>query len=332
MGMRGAGFVALLLAAAVAAAQEAPREVQVPPLGCSVAVPFGWKVDQAATGMVARDAQDNGFMVTREPFLHDPDTFAATWKALLGAARNDARVERAKAGSRDAWHATWSVGERRIEVWRLYAPESEMLYNISFSAAKGFDLKPLVDTTLKSFKCAAAKPELKFQPNGETVSPRIQIRIPEGFEKEELGMGFMLGGGISGGFVKVLPGYEPPHVAARLRFQGRDAGTTYITEDGQQVPGNDVEKIIDMAWSRDSREFAQILKKPRSKETTFSGIKGCAMEASVLAKSGLPLRWMAFVGKHKQDVVQVVVVADEREVRLCKDLLKQVCSNLVVAR
>ena len=56
------------------------------------------------------------------------------------------------------------------------------------------------------------------------------------------------------------------------------------------------------------------------------------MEASVVAKSGLPQRWMGFVGRYKQDVVAVVVIVDEREARLHKDYLKQVCSNLVIAK
>ena len=41
---------------------------------------------------------------------------------------------------------------------------------------------------------------------------------------------------------------------------------------------------------------------------------------------------MGFVGKYKQDVVGVVVLVDEREARLYKDYLKQVCSNIEIAK
>lgn len=330
--MRGTGFLALLLGAAVAAAQDAPREFQVRPLGFSVAVPAGWTGEQGATGLAARDATGNGFVVTREPFLHDAETFAATWRAQLGAGMLDTKVERTKACGRDAWRAAWAAGDRQIEVWRVHAPECEMLYNFSFSGAKGFDLKPLVDPTLKSFKCMPAKPELKFQPNAESVTTRIGLKLPEGYAKEDIVEAFQLGGGILGGFVRTLKGYDPPHVAGRIRFQGREAGTTYITEDRQEVLGSDVEKLLELVWRDDQKEFGQVAKKPKAKDATFNGIKGSAMEACVLGKNGMPQRWMGFVGKFKQDVVEVIVIVDEREARLHKDYLKQVCSNLVIAK
>src|SRR5262245_20307780 len=109
--------------AAVAAAQEPPREFQVRPLGFTVAVPAGWAGEQGASGLVARDANQNGFIVTREPFLHDPETFATTWVGQLRGAKLDTTVERTKANGRDAWRAAWTAGDRRIEVWRVHAPE-----------------------------------------------------------------------------------------------------------------------------------------------------------------------------------------------------------------
>lgn len=329
--MRGTGF-AVLLCAAFAAAQEGPREFQVRPLGFSVAVPVEWTAEQGTTGMVARDPKDNGFLVTREPFLHDEDTFAAAWRAQLSAAKVDALVERTKAGGREAWHAAWTAGDRRIEVWRVYVPESEMLYNFSFSAAAGFDLKPLADATLKSFKCAPAKAELKFQPNAESVSPRIGIRLPEGYEKEPPAMGPELGGGIMGGFVKTLKGYDPPHVAGRIRFRGLEAGVTYGLPNGRELLSSDTEKVIDYVWQEDQPEFAPATRKPKTKDMTCSGFKGSMMDGPVVGKDGLPRRWMAFVGKYKQDVVEIIILVDAREARLHKDLLKQVCSNLVIAK
>jgi len=331
--MRGTGTVAmaLLLGAATAAAQDAPRDFQVRPLGFSVAVPAGWDGGQGATGLVAQDASHNGFVVTREPFFHDPDMFAAAWRTQLGAAKIDAMVERTKAAGHEVWFASWKKDDRQIDVWRVYVPECEMLYNFSFSGAPGFDLKSLADATLKSFKCTAPKPELKFQPNPESVTTRIGIRLPEGYAKEQ-NEGFQLGGGISGGFVKTLPGYDPPHIAGRIRFHGMPADAVMPTSDRQLIPCNNTEKILDVVWSEDQSRFGQVAKKPRAKGATFSGLKGDWMEATVIAKSGLPQRWMGFVGRYKQDVVALVVLVDEREARLHKDYLKQVCSNITIAK
>ena len=329
--MRGTGFL-LALIVGTAAAQETPREFQVRPLSFSVAVPAGWTGDQGSAGLVARDAAQNGFIVTREPFLHDADAFAAAWQAQLGAGKIDAKVERTKACGREAWRAAWAAGDRQIEVWRVYVPDCEMLYNISFSGAPGFDLKAVVDPTLKSFKCTAPKAELKFQRSSESVTTRIGIKLPEEYVKEEGPEGFRLGGGIEGGYVKRLSGYEPPRVAGRIRFRGLEAGAMYPSPDGQGVMGGDVEKLVEYAWQEDEKEFAPAAKRPKPKDAAFGGLKGSAMEACVVGKDGLPQRWMAFVGKFKQDVVAIVVVVDEREARLHKDYLKQVCSNLVIAK
>lgn len=326
------GTAAFLLWAAVAAAQDAPREFHARPLGFSVAVPAGWTAAQDATGMAARDAAGNGFVITREPFLHDPETFATVWVAKLRDARIDTKVEPAKAAGREAWRAAWTAGDRQIEVWRVHVPEHEMLYNFSFSGAAGFDLKALVDATLKSFKCPPPKTDLKFQENAESVTTRISIRLPEGYEKQDVAEGLQLGGGIMGGYVKTLKGYDPPHVAGRIRFHGMPADAAMPTSDRQMIPCSDVEKVLDAAWREDQGEFGQVAKKPKAKDATFSGIKGSAMEASVLTKGGLPQRWMGFVGRYKQDVVALVVIVDEREARLHKDYLKQVCSNFVIAR
>jgi hypothetical protein len=323
----------LLLPVVLAAAQEeAAREYVVRPLDFSVAVPAGWKAEQGPTGMVASDAQQNGFIVSREPFLHDPETFAEAWRAQLAAGKIDAKVERAKAGGRDAWRAVWTADKRQIEVWRIHVPDLEMLYNVSFSGAAGFDLATVAEATLKSLKWAPPKAELKFQQKSESVTTRIQIRLPEGYEKEMDLEGFSLGGGISGGFVKKLPGYEPPRVAGRIRFRGREAGVTYITEDGREIPGGNTEKVLEEAWRGDEGEFARVLKKPKAKDTTLAGMKGCAMEATIIGKDGLPRRWLGFCGKYKQDVVELILFVDDREARLHKDLLKQVCSNFIVEK
>jgi hypothetical protein len=330
--MRGTGLLVLLLLGVAVAAEDEARDFQVRPLGFTVTVPAGWTGAQGPTGLVARDPKQNGFIITREPFLHDADTFAAAWRTQLAAAKIDALVERTKAAGHDAWYATWKADGRRIDVWRVYVPDCEMLYNFSFSATPDYDLKSLADATIKSFKCTAPKAELKFQSTAEAVTTRIGIHLPEGYEKDDQAFGVQLGGGISGDFVKKLPGYDPPHVAGRIRFQGMEAGGIFFTPDRKEIRTGDTEKMLDASWEGDVRTFAQVVKKPRSKGATYSGLKGDWMEASVIAKSGLPQRWMGFVGKYKQDVVEVIIVVDEREARLFGDYLKQVCSHIDIAK
>jgi hypothetical protein len=92
--MRGTGYLLAALLLGSAAADEGPREFQVRPLGFNVVVPAGWTGEQGKTGLVALDANRNGFVVTREPFLHDPETFAAAWRMQLSGEKIDAIVEK----------------------------------------------------------------------------------------------------------------------------------------------------------------------------------------------------------------------------------------------
>jgi hypothetical protein len=317
--------VAAFLLAGAAAAQEAPREFHVRHLGFSVAVPAGWTAGQGGTGMTARDAAGNGFVVTREPFLHDPETFATAWVTQLRDAKLDTKVERTKAAGREAWRASWTAGDRQIEVWRIHVPDGEMLYNFSFSGATGLDMKTLVEPTLKSFKCAPTKAEMKFQRATETVSTRVQIRLPEGYEKDSEGRsGFRE-------YAKALPGYDPPHAAGRIRLLGLPVGI-FDLPTGGTVNTNDPEATLEVFWAEAQGDFASCGKRPRPRDATFDGIKGTTIEVPVVGKDGFPRRWMAFCGKYKQDVALVIVIVDDREARLHKDYLKQVCSNLEVAK
>jgi len=324
--MRGTVLATLLLCGALAAGQEeGPREYEVRPLDFKVEVPGGWTADQGSTGMVARDGARNGFIVSREPFFYDDDRFAEVWEGELDKAGLDAKVERKRLSSRYVWRAEWTAGDRQIEVWRLHEPDIEMLYNFAFSAAKDFDLEPVVKDVLKSFKCTAEKPKLEFQRETHAATTRIQIRLPEGYYKDERMGGFRLGGGLSGSFVKILPGYDPPHVAGELRFRGLPAqALSYM--------GGNVEKLLEASWEEDAKKFASVLKKPRGRSATFSGVKGATLEVPVLGKDGKPRRWLGFCGKHKQDIIELILIVDEREVRLEDDLLKEIGSEFQVER
>ena len=83
------------------------------------------------------------------------------------------------------------------------------------------------------------------------------IRLPEGYEKQDLAEGFQLGGGIMGGYVKTLKGYDPPHIAGRIRFHGMPADAVMPTSDRQMIPCSDVEKVLDSAWRDDQKEFGK---------------------------------------------------------------------------
>ena len=51
----------------------------------------------------------------------------------------------------------------------------------------------------------------------------------------------------------------------------------------------------------------------------------------MLDKNGLPKRFLVFAGKAKQGLIVITVIVDEREARLYKDYLKQVCSQITFA-
>jgi hypothetical protein len=319
----------------VAAGQDLtfPRDpYRVRPLEFEVAVPEGWTADQDHTGMVARDRDRNGFQVSREPMLQDPRSFADAWAVQLVAGGKPAKVEAKKAGRYQAWRAAWrsdAAGGRAIEVWRVHVPEIEMLYSISFSAAPPFPLEPLVEAVLKSFRCVAEKAALRFQPTGETVTNRISIRLPEGYAKEPPRMGG-LGGGLSAGYVKTLGGYPQPHEAGRVQLRQVDPRFAYQTPDGGSVAGTDAAGLLRVAWGEAAGELGEVVKKPKAKAARYAGLKGDALEAEVLTKEGLPKVWYGFCGKHRQDMVLITILVDQRETRLHKDLFRDMLGQLEV--
>lgn len=320
--------VVLLLLLGVSAL-GAPNEVQARSLGCTVALPEGWTGEETATGLTAHDGAGNSLVIAREPLIHTTDAFGAAWEEKLGkTASIEARVERTKLGGREAWHSAWSAGGKQIEVWRIYVPECEMLYELSFTAAAGFDLKSIVDPALKSFKCTPPKEELVLQKQVASVSSRAQVRLPVGYEN-------VIDPGADGGgfreFAKYIPGYDPPHEAGRIKLLGLPVGRFELPSH-DFVDTGDPEATLDVFWTEVQKDFEPVKKKPRPKNATFSGLKGCATDIPVVGKDGLPRRWMAFCGRAKQDVVLVTILVDERDARLHKDYLKQVCSTLVVAK
>ncbi|MHC4956952.1 MAG: hypothetical protein ACYTGN_01155, partial [Planctomycetota bacterium] len=230
----GRSFVLLLLLAATAQAEWTLQPYKCRPLEFEIGVPGDWNSQQDHTGMVS-STRDAGFMVSREPFLHDEKTFPDVWAKALDAAKIATKVETAKVGRYAAWHASWKAAGRDIVVWRVYVPVNEMVYNFSFSAQPGVDLAGLAEAVLKAFKCTSTGPTLKFERKAESVATRVGIKPPVGYVKQEGGV--RLGGGLSGGFTKTLPGYAKPHQAGLLAFRAFDARITYALPDGGSVPG-----------------------------------------------------------------------------------------------
>jgi hypothetical protein len=309
--------LALLAPAALAdlAFREAPTACKA--LQCSVAVPQGWAVHQQPKALVVI-GERGGFKITWELFLREPADFMAAWQSELRLAGVNARVEPAKAGKHDAWRATWDAAGRRIEVYRVRVPETEMLYNVSFSGIKGDDLSPLVNGVLSSFACTAPKPELRFQKTAEAVSTRVSMRLPEGFAKSEE----------KGGFVQTVRGYKEPHEAGWIAYRDYDAGVTYGLPNGQAVGGGDVEKLAEISWEGARAEIGTATKKPRGKAARIAGGKGHVLEGPVLSKNGIPKRVVAFAFKLKQSTIVVVMALDERLLQLHKDFVKEMIANV----
>ena len=316
------GRIALLLAVLSglpARGQEAPVLQEKPyacrPLEFELKIPEGWQAEQDRTGIVVRDAR-MGFLVSREPFLHDESSFAAAWGRRLGDAGLDTRVVEGKAGSYVVYHAAWASDAengRSIQAWRVYVPDIEMIYNFSFSAPKGTELRPLVEPVLKSFRCTAPKPKLELTATPEPIGPRVTIRLPKGYTR--VPQGIRLGGGAQIGWVKKIDGYEEPHVAGTIGVRGAD-------------PRINLKSLVDGAWAQAQAEFGKIVKKPRTRSARYGILKGHGATASAVSKKGIPKRFFAFAGKVKQAVLVITFVVDEREVRLHKDLFKRVCESL----
>ncbi len=307
----------LLIALAVPAhAQDDLKPYKCRPLEFELGIPPDWTAEQDLTGMVA-STRDLGFMVSREPFLGIEKQFAKAWDKQLQAAEISTRVKMTRAGPYTAYRADWAAetAGRFIEVWRVYVPVNEMLYNFSFSAKNLEDLGPLVKKVLRSFKVTAKPPSMKFQTEEVSLAPRAGFRAPVGYVKAVRGV--RLGGGLSRGFTRRLPGYAKPHIAGVIALNMKRGQT---------------KKLVAAPWAKDSGTFGKVLKKPRTRGAKFNGIKGHSLVATVLTKGGAPKRYMVFAGKLRQVVVLVTVVVDAREARMYGDYLKLVCSQIRIAK
>lgn len=308
---------ALLLLAAFAHAEWELQPYKCRPLEFEISVPQGWNSQQDRTGMVS-STRDAGFLVTREPFLHDPKQFAEAWSEQLQSAGISTEVKTTKARGYVAYTANWIAekAKRQIEVWRLHVPDNEMLYNFSFSAADGIEMKELVDAILRSFKMKAKDiGEVKFAPEDVSLGPRVSMKVPVGYVKQP--MGVRLGGGLSLGFLRHLPGYAKPHVAG------------VISVGGARGQGK---KVLEARWSKLAADFARVVKKPRVKSARYGDLKGHALSATAVDKQGHLKRIHIFGGKLPGQLLVLTLVMDAREERLRSDYFKRVCEQIKIAK
>jgi len=337
--MRGLILVWLLLAAPASADDItfAEEPCRVPALEFEIGTPEGWERLQNHRNLVVRSPDQTGFIVSREPLLHDPKRFGPAWEAELRAAGKKVKVTPTKVGRLEAWRAEWTAGakgERDIEVWRVRVPGVEMLYNFSFSGAAGTDFEPLVDPLFKSFKVTAPKPSLAFRPKPTSLGSRFSITLPEGYAKVQQALALGEVALYYGGhYVTYLYGYKAPHLAGRISLRTLTADRPIGMGDGRVVQTNNVRDMSEAWWEVVERpHLGGVVGKPRMRAARFAGAKGATVTATGLSKNGLPKSVFIYVGRVKLNVLIMSIVVDERETRRNKKFFKQICSKLKAER
>ena len=335
--MRGALALVCLLGGAVLAEGKSPfpfhkARYTCAPLEFKVALPQGWKVENDLAQLVAQ-SDDMGFRISREPFLGDPKKFAAAWGALLAEAGLNAEVKKARAGRYQAFRATYTWGKGRnqtrpIEIWRVYVPDGEWLYNLSFSVKNGVDPKPLVDGVLGSFMYTGGKPKPELSEKENKYGRFFMFRLPEGYERLERKVGGrpmpMLGGDeLKARWVKPMPGYRPPREAGRITLyafndrRGYDIG-------GESIAGSELNTMTDSRWPLVSEQFASITGKPKGRNGRGGDFKGRLFTAAGATKEGIVRRFFAFGLKAKGWTIVLTLHCDDRELLLHKNLFKAI--------
>ncbi len=338
--VRGMLALVCLLHGAVLAESESPfvfhkARYTCAPLEFKVALPQGWKTEGDLAQLVAQ-RDDMGFRISREPFLGAPKKFAAAWGALLAEAGLDAEVKTVRAGRYQAFRGTytWAAGRnqtRPIQIWRVYVPDGEWLYNFSFSVRNGVDPKPLVDGVLGSFRYIGGKPKPELSENEEKVGggrPLFTFRMPRGYEKVERKMGGrprprLVGDGSVARWVKPMPGYKPPREAGRITLYAFNDRMGYDI-GGESISGSELNTMVDSRWPLVSEQFASITKKPKGRNSRGGDFKGRLFTAAGATKEGIVRRFFAFGLKAKGWTIVLTLHCDERELLLHKNLFKAI--------
>ncbi|MHC4953037.1 MAG: hypothetical protein ACYTGZ_04045 [Planctomycetota bacterium] len=317
----------IFLAPALAQEEALPfgkEPVACKPIECEVRVPNGWKVTQDHTGMSALGG-GMGFVISREPLLHDEKTFGAAWEAKLTGGGIKTTVARVRAGRYKAFKATWepkAAPGHVVEVYRIHVPEHEMLYNLSFSAPKAADRAALVATVLKSFKCTSKKPKLAFQQMRFEIGSAGTFKLPEGFEvkKDMRWRGDR--------YVRMRKGYKKPEEAGVIYTVSFPAGARLPT-GGTTSKGEDVNRFILSGLTQRGMKFSE---KMKTKPATYSGFKGAATTGQVIGTEGEIYELYLWTGKSKRTTASVVLIIHERELRVHKKYFTTVLKTFKAKR
>ncbi len=319
----GAGLV---LAAAAAAQDDEGLVFRKHPYICSpldfkVSIPQGWEASHSPAAMAARGA-GMGFRVTREPFLYEEKKFAKLWQGQLAAGGIKAPVKKTRGGRYTAFAASWRSPAdpgRMLQVYRLYADDTEMLYNVAFSLQSGAESKPFVIGVLRSFQTTGIKPKpgLGKQRHG-MARIGVHMRLPPGYEKIELPRLTSQEQARTApyaAFHKLLPGYKPPRETARLQIHAYGRG--------------DIENHVYDLWARAQARLVGAPSKPRLRKGMRYGKNKGVFASFEGTEADVPRRFYIFGMKTKKGIrVAVTLLIDEREIRLYKNVFKDVCSNM----
>ncbi|MGQ0615152.1 MAG: hypothetical protein ACT4PV_15575 [Planctomycetaceae bacterium] len=289
-----------------------------PPFEVKFGKPQGWE-PVIEGGVLVLHRAGSGVRVTREPFLYEIKEFQAAWEKELAAGGVAGSVKALKVGRNEAVRASYELdreGKRGIEIWRVRVPESEMLYNFTFSLPSGGDMKTLVEGVLKPFSCTAPPPKLEFQATPTSIGAGLEFKLPVGYAKAD------------GGYVKLMPGYgEQPREAGRISLTLFRHDTLYRTTDGKGVTGSSVDEVTELPWAQVSEEL-QRADKLRGNAARYGVHKGHLATAGGLAKDGSEKAYFAFGTKLRGVTLVFTLLVDARETRLHKNLFKEFCETV----
>lgn len=326
--MRIAFVLALLGAAAAGDIDFAKEAYEVEELGFEIDVPEGWKANHDRFGMVALAPDGKmGFRVSREPMLPLPDRFKETWQQELRQAHITTEVEEDKAYKYDAWRARWPGGANKellLEAWRIHVEDTEMLFNVSFSAPKGAEeqLDDLVKGVTRSFRAKERRVKLKLQKRAIRIG-HAAVRLPEGYEKPPPAR-FRRP---SNAYKKTIKGYTPPHESGHFEMRIVPAsGRTMIAREVVRIA--DDEDMVAALWKQTRQGLGEVFDDERTKAARVARAKGSLLSAGAFDKKGNPKRYFVFVGKKDRQMLIVELLIDERDARLYDDVFDDICDTI----
>jgi hypothetical protein len=310
--------------------QDEGLEFEKEPVFCAaidfeVRIPKNWKVSMDKTGMSAR-GDAGGFVITREPFLGQEETFAEAWRVILVNAGLKTKVEKARAGRYRAFHAQWESPRApglRVDVYRVYVPDLQMLYNVSFSTRKVEDPKQLIEGVLKSFKVTAKATKLELQEKKTKVGSAGTFRLPKGCVAGPVNR---MQRGTS--YIRQFTGYAKPKTAVAIRVHSVPSGAR-LPDGGIS---SDPEALNRFYVQQFGLQDAKWIREPKSKAAGYGGLKGSALTGRMRGKEGDVYEVYLWSGKGKRQAPTILVVAHERETRLFKSYFKTILKSFKASK